>query len=239
MEKLVYLGWASEGLGRASAGMAGDVLRDRLLSEVVPAWQAGGAGSVQVAVADAAVGGDGVFSFSSEGTPKDAVVSFWLEVSAERAWAEALLTGVFDAMHGYLVCESRPIVPQAVAAPGDRSVGASQITCIAARPDLSHDEFIARWQGAFCDVAIECQHTIAYVRNEVVRALTDGAPDWWAIVEESFPVEAMTDPAVFYDAQGDPELLAANQARLFESVGELIDLARVDARFYSEYRFEG
>jgi hypothetical protein len=49
----------------------------------------------------------------------------------------------------------------------------------------------------------------------------------------------MTDPAVFYDAQGDPELLAANQARLFESVGELIDLARVDARFYSEYRFEG
>lgn len=130
-------------------------------------------------------------------------------------------------------------MPQAVAAPGDRSVGASQITCIAARPDLSHDEFIARWQGAFCDVAIECQHTIAYVRNEVVRALTDGAPDWWAIVEESFPVEAMTDPAVFYDAQGDPELLAANQARLFESVGELIDLARVDARFYSEYRFEG
>ena len=117
-------------------------------------------------------------------------------------------------------------------------MGASQITCIAARDDLTHAEFVARWQGEFCAAAIECQDTMAYVRNEVVRPLTDDAPDWWAIVEETFPLAALTDPEVFYDAVGDPERLAANQARLFEAVGELIDLSRVDARFYSEYRFD-
>ena len=124
------------------------------------------------------------------------------------------------------------------ATPGDRSPGASQITCIAAHTDLSHAEFVERWQGEFCVAAIECQDTTAYVRNEVVRRLTEGAPDWWAIVEETFPLPALTNPEVFYDAVGDPERLAANQARLFEAVGELIDLSRVDARFYSEYRFD-
>lgn len=231
MEKLVYLGWAPEGVD-------GESLRETLLADLVPGLRSGGAANVQVAVADAAVGGEGVFSFSSEGTPKDAVVSFWLEVSADREWAEALVADSFETVHGYLVCESRPIVPAAVAKPGDRSVGASQITCIAARPDLSHVEFIDRWQGEFRVAAVECQDTIAYVRNEVVRPLTEGAPDWWAIVEESFPTEAMTNPEVFYDAVGDPERLAANQARLFAAVGEVIDLARVDASFYSEYRFD-
>ena len=229
MEKLVYLGWARDGVD-------GDALRDELLGELAPALADGGAAGVQVSVADGVVGGEDVFAFSSEGTPKDAVVTFWLEVSADRGWAEALLAEAFSKVHGYLVCESRPIVPAATQ-PGERSVGASQITCIAARPDLTHAEFIARWQGEFRRAAVECQDTIAYVRNEVVRPLTDGAPDWWAIVEESFPIEAMTNPEVFYDAVGDPDRLAANQARLFEAVGEVIDLARVDARFYSEYRF--
>ena len=231
MEKLVYLGWDA-------SGGDGDALRDRLLGELAPALSAGGAVAVQVAVADGAVGGEGVFAFSSEGSPKDAVVSFWLEASADRAWAEALLAEAFATMHGYLVCESRPIVAPGPVQPGDRSAGASQITCIAARDDLTHAEFVARWQGEFCAAAIECQDTMAYVRNEVVRPLTDDAPDWWAIVEETFPLAALTDPEVFYDAVGDAERLAANQARLFEAVGELIDLSRVDARFYSEYRFD-
>ena len=231
MEKLVYLGWGAD-------GQDGDSLRERLVGDLAPALLAGGADAVQVSVADGAVSGEGVFAFSSEGSPKDAVVSFWLEVSAERSWAETLLAEAFDRMHGYLVCESRPIVAPGPAKPGDRSPGASQITCIAARDDLTHAEFVDRWQGEFCATAIECQDTQAYVRNEVVRPLTAGAPDWWAIVEETFPLAALTDPEVFYDAVGDPERLAANQARLFEAVGELIDLSQVDARFYSEYRFD-
>ena len=64
--------------------------RGGLLGELAPALSAGGAVAVRVAVADGAVGGEGVFAFSSEGSPKDAVVSFWLEASADRAWAEAL-----------------------------------------------------------------------------------------------------------------------------------------------------
>jgi len=231
MEKLVYLGWAAE-------GRPNDEVRDQLLEVTAPALAAGGAVATKVSVADERVSGEGVFSFSSEGDPKDALVSFWLEVSADRGWAETLLADAFETVHGYLVCESRPLVAPPPARPGDRSEGATQITCVAAHPDLTHAEFIARWQGPFCRAAIECQRTFDYVRNEVVRPLTDGAPDWWAIVEEAFPLDALTDPEVFYDAEGDPENLAANQARLFEAVGEVIDLARVDARFYSEFRFD-
>ncbi|MEZ5383518.1 MAG: EthD domain-containing protein [Microthrixaceae bacterium] len=231
MEKLVYLGWAAE-------GRSNDDLRDHLLGATAPALAAGGAVATTISVADERVSGDGVFSFSSEGDPKDALVSFWLEVSADRAWAESLLSEAFGTLHGYLVCESTPLVAAPPARPGDRSEGATQITCVAARPDLTHTEFVERWQGPLCRAAIECQQTLSYVRNEVVRPLTPDAPDWWAIVEEAFPIEALTDPEVFYDAEGDPEALAANQARLFDAVGEVIDLARVDARFFSEFRFD-
>ena len=63
MEKLVYLGWDA-------SGGDGDALRERLLGELAPALSAGGAVAVQVSVADGAVGGEGVFAFSSEGSPK-------------------------------------------------------------------------------------------------------------------------------------------------------------------------
>jgi hypothetical protein len=58
------------------------------------------------------------------------------------------------------------------------------------------------------DTAIEMQSTFGYVRNEVVRALTPDAPPWDAIVEENFPIGALHDPAVFYDAVGDPRKVA-------------------------------
>ena len=62
------------------------------------------------------------------------------------------------------------------------------------------------------DTAIETQSTFGYVRNEIVRALTPDAPRWHAIVEENFPLGALTDPAVFYDAAGDPAKLRATRS---------------------------
>jgi hypothetical protein len=75
------------------------------------------------------------------------------------------------------------------------------------------------------------------VRNEIVRALTPHAPHWAALVEENFPLGALTDPAVFYDAAGDPAKLRANQERMFRAVQGFLALDRVESHPMSEYDF--
>lgn len=52
-------------------------------------------------------------------------------------------------------------------------------------------------------VAIRTQNTEAYVQNIVEEVLTDGSPEVAGIVEEHFPMAAMTDPHVFYGSGGD------------------------------------
>lgn len=229
MEKLVYLGWAAEGTDL-------DAWRDEMLARMPEALDAADATSVSIAVADSAVGGGGPNAFSTVGSAKDAVISFWLPVSAERGRAEAALDVHLERREGFLVSESTPIAPRASSA-GDRCVGACQVTCIRAAEGLTHAEFIRRWQHDFVVPAIECQATTGYVRNEVVRPLGDELGAWTAIVEETFPIEAVTDPAVFYDAVGDPRRLEEHQARLMSAVSEVIDLATIDVRFHSQYRF--
>ncbi|MEZ5139154.1 MAG: EthD domain-containing protein [Acidimicrobiales bacterium] len=82
---------------------------------------------------------------------------------------------------------------------------------------------------------MDTQDTASYVQNVVARALTPGAEPWDAIVEECFPDAAMTDPAAFYDAVGDPERQAANARTMFESVQRFIDLSAIDVIPTSRY----
>ena len=99
-------------------------------------------------------------------------------------------------------------------------------------------DYLHLWYTLQRDMAMETQSTFGYVRNEVVRAVTPEAPAWDAIVEENFPIGALDDPAVFYDAVGDPEKLAQNQKRMFEAVQQFIELSRIESHPMSEYVFE-
>jgi hypothetical protein len=83
-------------------------------------------------------------------------------------------------------------------------------------------------------IAIETQSTVGYVRNVIVRKLTEGAPDWDAIVEETFPIEALTDPRAFYDAKSDEEL-KRNSARMVESCRRFLDFEPLEYTHMSEY----
>jgi hypothetical protein len=58
-----------------------------------------------------------------------------------------------------------------------------------------------------------------------------------SIVEENFPLGALTDPAVFYDAAGDPAKLRANQERMMSAVGRFLALDRIESHPMSEYDF--
>lgn len=55
-------------------------------------------------------------------------------------------------------------------------------------------------------MAIETQSTFGYTQNWVVRALTPDAPGIAGIVEELFPIEAVTDLKAFFGAADDDDL---------------------------------
>ena len=89
---------------------------------------------------------------------------------------------------------------------GERAPGMNQVTCLSKREDIEDDEFFRIWHGDHKRVAIETQSTFGYVRNVIVRRLTPDGPAWTAIVEESFPIGALADPMVFYDAKDAADL---------------------------------
>lgn len=230
MEKLAYVVWKR-------AGEPDERFKLRLLEEVAPRLRARTVRLRISAVDDDVAAGTKLHLGKLDPRPSG-LVSFWLEQSQERAPCESLLAEACDRVAGYLVVESRPLVNTAQRAPaGARTPGFALVSCIEAKDGLAEDEFIRLWYGVQRDTAIETQSTFGYVRNEIVRALTKDAPRWDAIVEENFPSGALDDPAVFYDAAGDPEKLRRNQERMFRAVETFLALDRIESHPMSEYDF--
>jgi hypothetical protein len=168
--------------------------------------------------------------------PIVAALSFLLTDLEKRGPGEAAIRSRVPALAGYLVGESRPITHERCE--GRRLPGMVQMTCLTKRPEIDSDEFRRLWHEDHLSVAIETQSTFGYVRNEIIRPLTEGAPQHWAgIVEETFPIEALTDPRVFFNAQSDAEL-SANVGRMVESCQRFLDLGNLEVTFMSEYYFD-
>ena len=131
------------------------------------------------------------------------------------------------------MAESRPLLhapPE-----GARAPGANLVTCIKKKPGISDEEFFECWTVEHRKVAVETQSTFGYVRNEIFRALTPGAPDQWdAFVEESFPMEAMTDQRVFYDSATQEEY-EKNFKIMMDSCARFLDHGTIEVTFFSEY----
>ena len=225
MEKLVYL------LHRDS-GTPGPDWRTALIEEGAPALRAAGAGQICVNVHDEHVARGGGVIISRSDPPLRAMVSFWLQNADDRGPCEEALSGQAAELHGYLTVESRPLLH---APPiGERAPGANLVTAINKRPDISYERFIDLWTCEHKAVACETQSTFAYVRNAVVRPLTPGAPTRDGIVEESFPIEALTDPHVWYDCHDDEEYERRLQ-RMLDSVNAFLDLSVLESIPMSEY----
>ena len=69
------------------------------------------------------------------------------------------------------------------------------------------------------------------------RFCGEGAPDWWGIVEEGFPTEALTTPHAFYDAVGDDLKFRRNLKAMMDSCNAFLSVKKVDSHPMSEYRF--
>jgi hypothetical protein len=226
MQKLFYLLFDE-------ADVSGTKLREALCATAAPAMRSAGASEITVFANDEDVAA-GIFQVRRSDPPIRAIVGFWLEDAADRGPCETALGKHVKDLAGYLVLESRPMTYPRQR--GERVEGMKQITCIARRPDISVEEFHRIWHTDHRDVAIETQSTFGYVRNEIFRALTPDAPmSWSAFVEESFPIEALTDLKVFYDNVESDEELLANSTRMIESCNRFLDLEPMEVTYVSEY----
>ncbi len=245
MEKLVYLLWddVRVSAGAVAGTSAGDELRAHLLEETVPRLLESGARGLTVGVHDSAAAGVPSPAPAPDGEATHvAELSVWLDSYEHRGETEQALADVGKEMAGYLVTES--LVDDYGTTPhgrprdwpdGERSPGLLTVALIH-RPDgLDYREWIRRWHGTQSPLSGELQPRTRYVRNEVVRPVTEGAPAVDGIVEEGWPsAEHVSDPRLFFNATTDEEL-AANVTLMMESVSACLDLGRLRSSTMSEF----
>ena len=233
MEKVIGALWAPAGESREAFGA-------RLLASLPDALHRAGARGLRLNLRDAAIAaGDGLVQ-QWQAPQQDAVVQFWLPSANARfrGAIDAVLAAHSARFALWLACESTIIANAAhPVQPGARTWGWSQSSFIAFRPDLTREAAIAHWHSHHTRVAIETQSNFEYVQNLFVRPLTEGAPDYAAFVEECFPLEALTQPEVFFDAVGDPARFDANLAAMMDSCHGFLDFTKADIIPTSQFDF--
>ncbi|KAA8960494.1 EthD domain-containing protein [Mycobacterium sp.] len=158
-----------------------------------------------VNVRDAAVR-DSLMTLTTLDPPVAAVVSLWTQqcYGDQIAVALRLLGAECELMSAYLVTESVPLpAPLEI---GQRTPGLANIALLRRPAVLDPVSWLRRWQNDHTPVAIETQSIFGYTQNAVVRALTPGAPEIAGIVEELFPIEAISDVKAFFGAVDDADL---------------------------------
>jgi hypothetical protein len=231
MEKLASVLWKPS--HRSDAEFA------RALLAGAPELAQRGAARLRIDVVDDAVAAGSDVRVGRMQPPKAAVVFYWLDEADARGPVEEVLAGVASRLESFLVVESVPLHDTAHVAPlGERTPGFNLVTCIEPKPGLAYADFVRHWHGEHRSCALETQSTFAYVRNEIVRAFGSEAPPWAAIVEESFPIEALDDPRVWYRWEGSEQQFRRHRQRMIESCLAFLDLAKVESHPMSEYVFE-
>jgi hypothetical protein len=229
MEKLVYVLWKRTDL-------SDEDFRGTMLGNIARRYCDLGASRVSINLADSFVAHAATSRLTRFDPPISGFISFWLHAADDRAPYEDTLAAVTARVAGYLVVESVPIVNTThTAPPGERPPGINMIACIEKPDRMTYEAWIDHWHGHHKRVAIETQCTFAYVRNVVVRPLTQDAPPWAGIVEEGFPTEAITDPMIWYRGEGSEDAMQRNMARMMDSVQTFLDIDRVESHPMSEY----
>ena len=142
--------------------------------------------------------------------PVAAVVSLWTQqcYGDQMRSALKLLATECEQLGAYLVTESVPLSAPAVE-PGSRTAGLANIALLRRPAGMDQATWLTRWQDDHTAVAIQTQSTFEYTQNWVVRTMIPESPGIagiTAIVEEVFPMEAITDLKAFFGAADDHDL---------------------------------
>lgn len=178
---------------------------ERQRGPVADAVLALGVAGLTVNVRDAAVS-ESLMTLTTLDPPACAIVGIWTPQCYGDQVAEALrlLAAECDQLAAYLVTESNPLL--APVELGQRTTGLANIALLRRPAELDYATWLRRWQHDHTPVAIKTQSTFGYTQNAVVRALTPDAPQLAGIVEELFPIEAVTDLRAFFGAADDADL---------------------------------
>ena len=232
MEKLIYLLWKDAAQPDAAFNAA-------LLGPVAARLLALKAQRIQVNVIDEAVAPGKALRFETMRPMPAAMVSFWLNAAHARAPFEAVLEVFAPRIAGYAVSEATVLPIVASQRDGVRTEGFSQIAFVRKLPGITPEGFLQIWMRDQTKVGPETQETFYYGQNIVVRALTLGAPPLDGIVEECYPIEALTDHLVYWRANGSEETFQANLKRELDNVARFIDSESTTVFVSSQYRFGG
>jgi hypothetical protein len=151
------------------------------------------------------------------GRPITAIVSVW--TASEAAAVVAAVADATDEsdLHAYRVDERRRLDPPPVP-DGERADALANVAVLRRPESMSREEYLEYWMVSHTPIAIRTQATFGYVQNIVEEPLTPGSPEISAIVEELFPMAAMTDPHAFYGSGGDEAELNRRFTELMASV---------------------
>ena len=198
------------------------------------ALAAAGATAVQLNLDDSEVAGAMRFG---PGELISAVVSIWTDgapAEVVRVVGEAVTD---PEPHAYRVTELVRLDPEPVG-DGVRSDVLANVALLRRPAAMSREDYLEYWLLRHTAIAIRTQNTSAYVQNIVEEVLTPASPEVAAIVEEHFPMAAITDPHVFYGSRGDDEELRRRIDELMASVarfgaGDGLDLVPTSRYFWS------
>ena len=166
--------------------------------------------------------------------PVAAVVSVWTD--GNEAAVSELLAKVTERCSGWEVAERVPLAPPP-SADGERCPALAQIGFLRIPLDLTPAEWLHRWQDLHTSVAMQTQATFGYVQNAVLRPVL-GADLVAAVVEELFPMAAMTDVHAFYGSGGDDAELRRRLGLMIESVTSFGAHTNLDVVPTSRYVYE-
>jgi hypothetical protein len=201
--------------------------------ELRDALRVAGATRLQVNVDDADVT-PAKLRITTFDTPVSAIASLWTE--HDQARVSELLAATADRSAGWEVEERTPLVPPPVPN-GERCPGLAQVGFLRIPSHLTPDEWLHNWQGLHTAVAIETQATFGYTQNRVLRAI-HGTEHIDAVVEELFPMEAMTDVHAFYGSGGDDAELRRRLTLMIESVTRFGAHENLDILPTSRYAYD-
>ena len=178
----------------------------RLRSQVAADLLETGAPGLAINVRDDAVR-QSLMTLTTLEPPVVGFVTLWTQQSYGDQVREALtrLEKECDDVAAYLVTESVPLPPPKTVS-GERTPGLANVALLRRPDDLDEATWRQRWHIDHTPVAIETQSTFGYTQNQVVRPLTEGAPPFAAIVEELFPIEAISDLHAFFGAADGDDL---------------------------------
>ncbi len=231
MEKIIAALWKPEARPAADFNAA-------LIGPLAAELHAAGAQHLRLNLQDESVAAGAKLQQVNTRPQMNAIAQFWLPSANARfrADVDAALARHSAQVAAWIAVESTIIANvDHPSAPGARTWGFSQSTFLGLPPRLSHDAWRRIWQTTHTSVAIETQANFEYIQNLLIQPLQDDGPEFAGFVEECFPIAALIDPQVFFDAVGNPAKFEANLAAMMESCGRFIDFDRIDVLITSQF----